>query len=257
MSWREKKRLYNISLLLIYHAAQSIMGRIDSLLLYSDSSTQFHWRSRPNIRPRIERAEWMWSGLCGWGSLCQRRCRRTEFLHCDPQTLLFYCWWTLQRDQSLSYCVWMSIWKEAAQTPRTDHYIQTRTQHLIPSCWCSYMTLIYTHKPDSPATPIQLPVTASTHTLSTQHLSITNWNLSGWSGYDWTVSVLVITLLFSDRRRGYYSLCSDPEWADGIWWDKTHQNQELWICFECFHVAELFMVQCSSVFQSGLENEKK
>ncbi len=33
--------------------------------------------------------EWMWCGLYEWGSLCQRRCRRTEFLHRDPHTLLF------------------------------------------------------------------------------------------------------------------------------------------------------------------------
>ena len=32
-------------------------------------------------------AEWMWSGLCGGESWCQRRCRRTEYLHCDPGTL--------------------------------------------------------------------------------------------------------------------------------------------------------------------------
>uniref|UniRef100_A0A0E9VB10 Uncharacterized protein n=1 Tax=Anguilla anguilla TaxID=7936 RepID=A0A0E9VB10_ANGAN len=32
----------------------------------------------------------MWSGLCAGGSLCQRRCRRTEFLPCDPGTLLFW-----------------------------------------------------------------------------------------------------------------------------------------------------------------------
>ncbi|KAF0046396.1 hypothetical protein F2P81_000029 [Scophthalmus maximus] len=29
----------------------------------------------------------MWSGLCGGESWCQRRCRRTEHLHCDPGTL--------------------------------------------------------------------------------------------------------------------------------------------------------------------------
>uniref|UniRef100_A0A0E9U6A2 Uncharacterized protein n=1 Tax=Anguilla anguilla TaxID=7936 RepID=A0A0E9U6A2_ANGAN len=32
----------------------------------------------------------MWSGLCAGGSLCQRRCRRTEFLPRDPGTLLFW-----------------------------------------------------------------------------------------------------------------------------------------------------------------------
>uniref|UniRef100_A0A0E9Y240 Uncharacterized protein n=1 Tax=Anguilla anguilla TaxID=7936 RepID=A0A0E9Y240_ANGAN len=32
----------------------------------------------------------MWSGLCAGGSLCQRRCRRTEFLPCDPGTPLFW-----------------------------------------------------------------------------------------------------------------------------------------------------------------------
>ncbi len=55
MSWREKKRLHNISLLLIYHVAQSIMGRM-SHQVYSDSSTQFHWwSSEINIKPRTER----------------------------------------------------------------------------------------------------------------------------------------------------------------------------------------------------------
>ncbi len=41
MSWREKKRLYNSSLLLIYHAAQSIMGRISrqSVLIHQRSFT--------------------------------------------------------------------------------------------------------------------------------------------------------------------------------------------------------------------------
>uniref|UniRef100_A0A0E9Y222 Uncharacterized protein n=2 Tax=Anguilla anguilla TaxID=7936 RepID=A0A0E9Y222_ANGAN len=32
----------------------------------------------------------MWSGLCAGGSLCQRCCRRTEFLPCDPGTLLLW-----------------------------------------------------------------------------------------------------------------------------------------------------------------------
>ncbi len=97
---------------------------------------------KPKTQDRA--AEWMWSGLCGWGSLCQIRCRRTEFLHCDPQTLLFYCWWTSQGDQSICHCVWMSNWRDNRSNSRTDHYFQTHTHHL-PSCWCSYMTLIYTH----------------------------------------------------------------------------------------------------------------
>ncbi len=53
MSQREK-RIYNISLLLIYHATQSIMGRI-SHQVFSGSPTQFHWWSRSNPKPRIER----------------------------------------------------------------------------------------------------------------------------------------------------------------------------------------------------------
>jgi len=96
-------------------------------------------------QPQDRASEWMWSGLCGWGSLCQRRCRRTEFLHCDPQTLLFSCWWTSQREQSLCYCVWMNIWRECRSNSRTDHYTQTNTLYPVPSCWCSYMTQIYTH----------------------------------------------------------------------------------------------------------------
>ncbi len=109
----------------------------------------------------------MWSVLCGWGSLCQRCCRRTEFLHCDPQTLLFCCWWASQRDQSLSYCARMSNWRECRTNSRTDHYIQTHSHNLLPSCWCSYMTLI---SPHFHLHSTQSPVTASTHTLSTQHL---------------------------------------------------------------------------------------
>uniref|UniRef100_A0A0E9XZ80 Uncharacterized protein n=1 Tax=Anguilla anguilla TaxID=7936 RepID=A0A0E9XZ80_ANGAN len=32
----------------------------------------------------------MWSGLCAGGSLCHRHCKRTEFLPCDPGTLLIW-----------------------------------------------------------------------------------------------------------------------------------------------------------------------
>uniref|UniRef100_A0A0E9XZK8 Uncharacterized protein n=1 Tax=Anguilla anguilla TaxID=7936 RepID=A0A0E9XZK8_ANGAN len=32
----------------------------------------------------------MWSGLSAGGSLCQRPCRRIEFLPCDPGTLLLW-----------------------------------------------------------------------------------------------------------------------------------------------------------------------
>ncbi len=122
-------------------------------------------QTEPKTQDRA--AEWMWSGLCGWGSLCQRRCRRTEFLHCDPQTLLFCCWWTSQGDQSVSYCDRMSNWSESSANSRTDHYVQTHTQHL-PSCWCSYMTLIYPHL-HSTAAPSNSVHTHSLYTTPETH----------------------------------------------------------------------------------------
>ncbi len=119
MSWREK-RLYNVSLLLVHHAAQSIMDRIShqSTVFWFINTVSLMIQNQTKTQDRA--AEWMWSGLCGWGSLCQRRCRRTEFLHCDPQTLLFYCWLTLQGEQSLCYCIWMSIWMESRTNSRND-----------------------------------------------------------------------------------------------------------------------------------------
>ncbi len=120
-------------------------------------------QNQPKTQDRA--AEWMWSGLCGWGSLCQRRCRRTEFLHCDPQTLLFYWWWTLQGEQSLCYCDRMSNWRESSTNSRIDHWIQTDTHHPIPSCWCSCKTLtlthLYFHSTPAPSNSIQ------THSLYT------------------------------------------------------------------------------------------
>ncbi len=126
-------------------------------------------------------AEWMWSGLCGWGSLCQRCCRRTEFLHCDPQTLLFSCWWTSQGDQSVCCCVWMSNWKESRTNSRTDRYTQTHTLYFLPSCWCSYMTLIYTHQTRSTAAPSNCVHTHSLYTTpdNTQQICLDDQDMTG------------------------------------------------------------------------------
>src|SRR4029434_7146743 len=66
----------------------------------------------------------MWSGLCAGGSLCQRCCRRPEFLPCEPHTLLCGSW-PLEGDQCLYYCARKgSCWGRGADS-RTDHYIQT------------------------------------------------------------------------------------------------------------------------------------
>ncbi len=131
----------------------------------------------------------MWSGLCEWRSLCQRRCRRTEFLHCDPHTLLFYRRWRPQEAQSLCSCDRMSIcsnWKESNINSRTDHYIQMHIHHPVPSCWCSYMTLIY---PPHHSTP---PPSNSVHTLSTQHLSQTIKSV-------WMIRIWLVRVSFSNH----------------------------------------------------------
>ena len=85
--------------------------------------------------------EWMWSGLCAGGSLCQRCCRRPEFLPCDPHTLLFWSW-PLEGVQSFYYCDRKRICCCGAPDSRTDHYIQTHTHEPLLSCWCFYMRLI-------------------------------------------------------------------------------------------------------------------
>jgi hypothetical protein len=81
--------------------------------------------------------QWMWSGLCGGGSLYPRRCRRPESLPCCPDTLLL--WWSRgQGYQSYSYCANRN--NSSCDTPnsRTDHWNQSNIP-IRPSCWCFCM----------------------------------------------------------------------------------------------------------------------
>ncbi len=104
--------------------------------VYSDSSAQFYWwSSEINPKPRTERLSECGLDCVDEVHCVKRRSRRTEFLLRDPQTLLFSCWWTLQRVQSIWYCARMSIWRESSPNSRTDHYIQTYTHNPVPSSW--------------------------------------------------------------------------------------------------------------------------
>ncbi len=199
--------------------------------------------NKPQTQDRA--AEWMWSGLCGWGSLCQRRCRRTEFLLRDPQTLLFSCWWTLQREQSVCYCVWMSNWRESRSNSRTDHYIQTHAHYPVPSCWCSYMTLIHTHHnlhstpaPSNSVHSHSLYTTPDTH----QQICLDDQDTSG-------LYPCKLSLCCSQTDGGVYSLCSDPEWTDGNLMEIKHIRIRNYESVWSFHVSELFMFSVSSVYQ--------
>uniref|UniRef100_A0A0E9VDZ0 Uncharacterized protein n=1 Tax=Anguilla anguilla TaxID=7936 RepID=A0A0E9VDZ0_ANGAN len=74
----------------------------------------------------------MWSGLCAGGSLCQRRCRRTEFLPCDPGTLLF--WGSGgQGFRCSQHCDRNHNGTGSRTNSRTCYSIPDRSQH-PPSC---------------------------------------------------------------------------------------------------------------------------
>ncbi len=124
---------------------------MSELLIWLDSFTAV-CLSNPNTAY----SGWvMWSGLCGWGSLCQRRCRRTQSLRCDPQTLLFYWRHGLQEEQSQCYCARMSNSLESRTNSRTDHYVRLHFQDHLPSFGCSYMSHLYLplmphHQPTPP-----------------------------------------------------------------------------------------------------------
>uniref|UniRef100_A0A0E9Y236 Uncharacterized protein n=1 Tax=Anguilla anguilla TaxID=7936 RepID=A0A0E9Y236_ANGAN len=75
----------------------------------------------------------MWSGLCAGGSLCQRRCRRTEFLPCDPGTLLF---WRRgeQGFQCSQHCARKSNRRKSRTNSRTCYSIPDHSHNPALSC---------------------------------------------------------------------------------------------------------------------------
>ncbi len=154
----------------------------------------------------------MWSGLCGWGSLCQRRCRGQS--SCTVIHKHSYSPADGLHRAEESVCIVIE-WVSGGRADQTPGLIITSKRTLITFSLpadCSYMTW-YSH---NISTPLQLPEQRP-HTLSLHNTWQYALNLSGWSGYDWTVSVPVITPFLLDTEVFIHCVQIQNELM-GIWW---------------------------------------
>ena len=86
------------------------------------------------------RAGWRWRGLCGGASWCQRCCRNSEYLPCDPGRLLL--WRRGCQRAKLKRCyVWM--YYHSISTPKICHWIQIHIPGRSLFCWYSGMRQLY------------------------------------------------------------------------------------------------------------------
>ncbi len=103
----------------------------------------------------------------------------------------------------------MSSWSQSKTNSRTDHYTQIYTPFPNPSCWCSYMTLIYTPYHSTP------PPSNSVHTHSQNTTPEENHQIClddrGMAG----LYECILSLCSLQQVPGFYSLYLDPKWADG------------------------------------------
>ncbi len=146
----------------------------------SDSSTLSHWWSRTNQKPRIERLS-----ECGLDCVDEDHCVRDaeegqsscSVIHkhsysADIIIIIIKHSYSaadgLHRETSLYIIV--SEWVTGARADQTPGLIIISKQTLITVSLLPDALIWHWYKHIS--TPLQLPVTASTHTLSTQHLMI-------------------------------------------------------------------------------------
>ncbi len=145
-------------------------------------------------------------------------------------------------------CVWISNWRESRTNSRTlDHYFPNT--HSLPHPFL--LMLLYDTDISTTiiSTTLQLPVTASTHTSLHKHLTPIIKSV-------WMIRIRLDCVSVSN-----YSVvlrqtegCLFTVFRSRVnWWNlmenKTHQNQELWICLILFMYPELFMLSVSSVYQ--------
>ena len=136
--------------------------------------TQRHWGTR--TKPRTQGGGppgWMWCGRCGWVSVCLRTllhlgtlCRRTESQQAGPDTLLL--WWRQGGGDG-----WLFYYRCTRQCNHHHHYTEVSricvSKHDVshPSSPCDSSVC---HSYINTSSPLHLPVTAASQTLSTQHL---------------------------------------------------------------------------------------
>ena len=110
------------------------------LLSISLHTTQQRIQNKHKVQHR--EAEWTWSGLCGGESWFQRRCRRTEYLHCDPGTLQL--WRTEDLRQEFGHCCNKSNNCLCYNlTSKICHWIQIHIHLSSLLCWYSCMWLLH------------------------------------------------------------------------------------------------------------------
>ncbi len=111
--------------------------------------------------------EWMWSGFCGGGSLCQRYCRRTE--SCSVIHIHSYSRGTAEYREFNCFLI-VSEWVPGVRAGQSPGLIIKSKYTLKTSTLPADALIRHWYSHTSHPTPLHLPVTASTHTLSTQHL---------------------------------------------------------------------------------------
>ncbi len=211
------------------------MGRI-SHQVFSGSPTQFHWWSRSNPKPRIERLS-----ECGLDCVDEVHCVRDAVEGQSSCTVIHKHSYSpadgLTERSVLCYCVEWVTGGRADQIQDWSLYPNTHSWP-IPSCWCSYMTLIYAHH-YLHSTP------APSNSVHSHSLYTTPDDNQICLDDQDTTDLCSVSNLCCSHTTGVYMLCSDPEWTDGNLKEIKHIRIRNYESVWSFHVSELFMFSVS------------
>ncbi len=232
----------------IYFTTEFFLSVYNLSLVYSDSSTQFHWWSNTNIKPRIERLS-----ECGLDCVDEVHCVRDAEEGQSSCTVIHKHSYSpadgLHREISLFVIVpeWVSG-GTAVQTPGL--IINSKPTLINPPLPADALIWHWYIHTKIISTPLQLPVTGSTHTLSTQYLPPlikSVWMIRIQLDF---VSVRNHSVALRQMEAFIYCVQIQRE-PMGIWWRQNiriRNYDSVW----SFHVAELFMFSVSSVSQYRL-----
>ena len=183
----------------------------------------------------------MWSGLCRGESWCQRRCRRTEYLHCDPGTLQLWRTEDLRRECWLC-CDQTHNCHCNNPTPKIYNFDQIYIHPRSHLCWHSCRRLRHQlHDLHRPTPPPSNTVQSDSLHWEPDYMK---WTCLG----DQNKSVaLLFLLLFCSHRKvtDVCKLCLDP-----LWVLVNILRSQLWSCslvVTVKHPLQSLSVRCLSM----------